>query len=458
MTVAGSDSGGGAGIEADLKTFAALGVFGACAVTAVTAQNTRGVYEVHPIPPSTVERQIEAVLADVPVQAAKTGMLHSAETMRVVAEAISQHRLRAVVDPVLRAGTGAPLVREGDEKALVETVIPVALVVTPNRQEAEIITGLRIKNAEDLRKAAKSIARLGPEAVVVKGGHMGGETVVDLLYHRGRFRTFKKPRVDVEPHGAGCAFSAAVAAYLALGRGVAEAVAGAEDFVRDAVAFHLEVGRGRAPVNPMAHLYREAERFRVLEDVSAAARTIEEHPEFLPHVAEVGMQIAMALPYASTVGDVAAVEGRIVRFRGAARAAGPVGFGASSHMARVILTAAGHDPAVRAALNLRYDPELVEALEKTGFKVSGFDRRLEPRGVKAAEGGTLAWGVEEAIRAAERVPDAVYDLGEVGKEPMIRVLGASATNAVEKALTAIKALRGGATAPEAAERRVKPVS
>jgi len=443
MTIAGSDSGGGAGIEADLKTFASLGVFGTCAVTAITAQNTKGVYEIFPIPPRMVERQIEAVLEDIPIKAAKTGMLYSKEIMNVVAEAIDRHKLRVVVDPVFRAGTGDLLIRVEDKEALIKVVVPRSFVVTPNKHEAEDIAQLKIKTVDEMKKAASSIVRLGAKAVVVKGGHLGGTNVIDVLYYDGEFKTFTKPRVEMEAHGGGCAFSAAIAAYLALDCDVVEAVTKAEEFMQNAIMFGLVVGEGRVPVNPMATLFNEAEKHRVLENVSKAVRMIEDHPEFLPYMAEVGMQVAMALPYASTKWHVAAVEGRIVKLGGRAKAVGYVKFGASDHVARIVLTAMKHDPSKRAALNLRYDQDLVEAFKKTGRVVSSFDRRLEPPEVKAMEGGTLVWGVEEAIKAAGRVPDVVYDIGEVGKEPMIRVLGNSAMDVVEKALASTKLRKHG---------------
>ncbi|MGQ9461015.1 MAG: bifunctional hydroxymethylpyrimidine kinase/phosphomethylpyrimidine kinase [Candidatus Bathyarchaeaceae archaeon] len=438
MTIAGSDSGGGAGIEADLKTFAALEVFGTCAVTALTAQNTRGVYDIFAIPPRMVEKQIEAVLEDIPVKVAKTGMLYSKEIMNVVAEAIDRHKLRVVCDPVFRAGTGDLLIREEDKEALVEAVIPRSFVVTPNRHEAEDIVQLKIKTIDDMKKAASEIAKLGAKAVVVKGGHLGGDKVTDVLYYDGEFKIFTKPRVGVEAHGAGCVFSAAIAAYLALDHDVVEAVTKAEEFMQNAITYGIKVGRGRVPVNPMATLFNEAEKLRVLENVSEAAKMIEDHSEFLPYLAEVGMQVAMALPYASTKWHVAAVEGRIVRFGEKAKAVGCVKFGASDHVARIVLTAMKHDSSKRAALNLRYDQDLVEAFKKLRQMVSTFDRRLEPKEAKAMEGGTLVWGVEEAIKAAGGVPDIIYDLGEVGKEPMIRVLGNSAMGVVEKALASIK--------------------
>ena len=443
MTIAGSDSCGGAGVEADLKTFAALGVFGTCAITAITAQNTQGVYDILPIPPRMVERQIEVVLEDIPVKAAKTGMLYSKEIMEAVAEVIDRHELRVVVDPVFRAGTGGLLIREEDKESLIEAVVPRSFVITPNKHEAEDIAQMKIETIDDMKKAASIIGKLGAKAVVVKGGHLEGADVTDVLYHGDELKIFTKPRVKVEAHGGGCTFSAAIAAYLAQDYDVVEAVTEAEEFMQSAIAFGLRVGKGRVPVNPMGSLFNEAERHRVLEDVSAAAEMIEEHSEFLPYMAEVGMQVAMALPYASTKRHVAAVEGRIVKFGGRARAVGCVKFGVSDHVARIILTAMKHDPSRRAALNLRYDQDILEAFKKLGRVVSSFDRGLEPSEVKAMEGGTLVWGVEEAVKAVGGVPDVVYDLGEVGKEPMIRVLGNSATEVVEKALASIKLRKQG---------------
>jgi len=441
LTIAGSDSGGGAGMQADLKTFAALGIFGTCAITAITAQNTQGVYEILPVPPQIVEGQIEAVLKDIPVKAAKTGMLYSGAIMEVVAEAIDRHKLRVVVDPVFQAGTGDLLIHERDKETLIEKIVPRAFILTPNRPEAEEIAQVKINDVEDMRRAAKHIAKLGAKAVVVKGGHLERAGVTDVLYYEGEFKIFKKPRVEVNVHGGGCAFSAAITAYLTLDHNTVEAVTKAEQFMQNIITFDWRVGGGKVPVNPMAHLYNEAEKFRVLENVSSAASMVEAHSEFLPYIAEVGTQVAMALPYASTPQQVAAVEGRILKFHDKAKTVGAVRFGASSHVARIILTAMKHDPSSRAALNLRYDAELVKAFKRTGCMVSSFDRKLEPPSVKALEGGTLVWGVEKAIIDVGRVPDVIYDLGEVGKEPMIRVLGSSAISVVEKTLTSVLAVK-----------------
>jgi len=442
LTIAGSDSGGGAGIQADLKTFSALGVFGTCAITAVTAQNTLGVHEVFPLPASLVKSQVEAVVEDLKVKEGKTGMLYSKETIETVAELIDRYNLNLVVDPVFRAGSGDLLIREEAKKALINSLVPRALVVTPNKFEAEDIAQTRIETAEDMKSAAEKIVDLGAKAVVVKGGHLEGKTVTDILYYDGDLKIFTKPRLDVKPHGGGCSFSAAIAAYLALGHDVPDAVNKAEKFMEKTLRFGLKVGRGRVPVNPMAHLYNEAEKFHVLKNVSVAAKMIEDHTELSQYLAEVGTQVAMALSYASSKWEVAAIPGRIVRFEGKPKAVGCAKFGASNHLARVILTAMKYDRTVRAVVNLRYNQKLIEAFRKLGFQVSSFDRSREPPEIKEVEGKTLVWGVDEAAKAVGgKLPDVIYDLGEVGKEPMIRIFGKSATDAVEKILIALRKVK-----------------
>jgi len=439
MTIAGSDSGGGAGVEADLKTFSALGVFGTCVITAITAQNTRGVHEIFPVPPRLVERQIEVVLDDMPVKIVKTGMLYSRETMKAVSESIDRHRLRAVVDPVLRAGTGDALIYESDEEVLIRLLVPRAHVLTPNIPEAEVIAGMRIGSLEDMQEAAQKIAELGAQAVVVKGGHLKPENgrVCDIFYHGGTFDVFKKAYLDIKPHGGGCVFSAAIAAHLARGAGLTEAVERAEGFTEHSISHSLSAGSGRTPVNPMADLYNKSEMICVLKDVEKAAETIEAERGFLPFIAEVGTQVAMALPYPCSEMDVVAIEGRIARFRGKAKAVGPARFGASRHIAQIILTVAKYSSDMRAAANFHYNAKAADAFKTAGFKVSSFDRSLEPSETKSVEGRSLSWGTEQAIRSFGGVPDMIFDKGEVGKEPMIRVLGRTATEVVGKALKSI---------------------
>ena len=252
LTVAGSDSGGGAGIQADLKTFAVLGVHGTSAITAITAQNTMGVTDILELPVALVLAQIDAVVEDIGVQAAKTGMLASAAIVDAVAEAVRRHRIaNLVVDPVMVAKGGARLLRDDAVDALRERMLPLAAVVTPNIPEAEVLVGRRIASLEDRRAAARELVAMGARAAIVKGGHADGDAV-DVYFDGTDLVELRAERVaTANTHGSGCVFSAAITAHLARGEKLVAAVAEAKSFITHAIASSLRIGHGHGPVNPV---------------------------------------------------------------------------------------------------------------------------------------------------------------------------------------------------------------
>jgi hydroxymethylpyrimidine/phosphomethylpyrimidine kinase len=256
LTIAGSDSGGGAGIQADLKTFAAHGAFGTSVLTAVTAQNTRGVQAVHPIPPDIVEAQVTSVLDDFDVVATKTGMLARLEIVQIVAACAASGRLRnLVVDPVMVATSGDRLLDQVAETAYLELLFPHALVITPNLAEAGALLGRALRTVEDAERAAMQLSETGAEWVVVKGGHLTGSEAVDVVVHDGEVRLLRQPRVPTaNVHGTGCTFAAAIAAQLALGRAPWEALVAAKHYLTRALvaAAQWRLGEGDGPVH---HLY-----------------------------------------------------------------------------------------------------------------------------------------------------------------------------------------------------------
>lgn len=257
LTIAGSDSGGGAGIEADLKTFAALGVYGTAAITGVTAQNTLGVQAVELVSPEMVERQIDSVLSDIGTDAAKTGMLGSAGIVRAAARALRRWRVeRLVVDPVMVARGGEPLLEPEAREAVTGEILPLALVVTPNLPEASALTGRPVRTWADMEEAARRIHALGPRWVVVKGGHLAEGRAVDLVYDGQGFFELDGERVDTRhTHGTGCTFSAAIAAGLARGLDVPAALQRAKKVISWAIAHAPGIGGGHGPTNHFfAHL------------------------------------------------------------------------------------------------------------------------------------------------------------------------------------------------------------
>ncbi len=251
LTIAGSDSGGGAGIQADLKTFAAHGAYGMSVVTAVTAQNTIGVTAVHEVPPEIVAAQIDAVLGDIGADAIKIGMVASAPIARAVADRLRAHRgLPVVLDPVMVAQSGDALLRDDAVAALRDELLPLATVVTPNLPEAERLTGRPLRDEAERASAARALAASGP-AALVKGGHdASAPLIVDLLWHDGELHRFAHPRIPTpSTHGTGCTLSSAIAARLARGEAVPRAVAGAISYLQRALAAAYPIGRGQGPVD-----------------------------------------------------------------------------------------------------------------------------------------------------------------------------------------------------------------
>lgn len=254
LTIAGSDSCGGAGIQADLKTFAALGVYGMSAITAVTAQNTQGVFAVQEIDEEIVAGQIDCLFADIEIDAVKIGMVSSIPIIRTIAACLKKHQARhVVVDPVMISKSDYDLMRPESKKELIESLLPVAEVVTPNLHEAQLILGREITTVGEMEKAARDLASLGPGSVLVKGGHLEGDAV-DVLYDGKVITCFSRERIPTtNTHGTGCTYSSAIAAYLAQGQPVREAVKLAKEYITGAITHSFPLGKG---VGPTHHFYR----------------------------------------------------------------------------------------------------------------------------------------------------------------------------------------------------------
>jgi len=250
LTIAGSDSGGGAGIQGDLKTFCSLDLYGATVVTAVTAQNTVGVHSILPIPPEIVGEQIDAVLSDIGADACKTGMLVNAEIVHTVAECLNKYEVKnLVVDPVMIAKGGAKLLDDNAVETLKNELFPLALVVTPNVPEAEILSGVSISCPDDMIQAAAQILKTGVEVVIVKGGHLDGDAT-DLIYTKDEQHFLRSARIMTRcTHGTGCTFSAAITAYLTRGMEIIDAIKCAKTYITQAIITAKEIGKGHAPTN-----------------------------------------------------------------------------------------------------------------------------------------------------------------------------------------------------------------
>jgi hydroxymethylpyrimidine/phosphomethylpyrimidine kinase len=472
LTIAGSDSGGGAGIQADLKTFASLGVYGMSAITSITAQNTVGVQGIHDLPPKFVALQIDSVVSDIGVDAAKTGMLSSSAIIETVASRVKKYKIpNLVIDPVMYAKSGDALLRPDARDTLIKKLLPLSTLITPNISEAEFISGIKIKGIKDMKKAAKKIKEMVGADVLVKGGHLeiaspepalndeirllryarndkseGARNdigkAVDILYTDGEFYTFESERIDTRnTHGTGCTYSAAIASELAKGRSLYNAVKRAKDFITSAIKNSIEIGKGRGPTNPIAELYRDAEKYRMLKEMETAIEKLKDAKIGIL-IPEVQSNMAYALPDAKGFEDVMAIPGRIIKYGDDIATISRPELGASRHIASIVLTAIKFDSTKRAVMNIKYSPEIINICKRLNLTIGSFNRKNEPKKLKTKEGSSLEWGTEKTIRESGFVPDVIYDTGDIGKEPMVRVIAENPESLSRKIVSINKQLIG----------------
>lgn len=432
LAIAGSDSGGGAGIQADLKAFAATGVHGATAITSVTSQHTRGVERVDPLPIDGVTGQIEAVFDDFDVQAVKTGMLHSPLVVERVADALKDREVPVVVDPVMVATSGDALMEENLEEAL-QRLAATTTLVTPNRVELKKLTGVSIQTSEDVERATDAMLEQGWNAVLAKGGHADADPVVDVFATGKERAEITYPRIDASFHGAGCTYSSLIAGLMARGHELGQAVHEARARMQRALERAYRPGGGPRVLDALeTHQPGPPEGAPLSQ---AAWRLAALLPRGL--VPEVGTNMAYVPGRARDPEQMLGLSRRITRTRDGTTPPGPVTQGGSSHVARALLAARDVNPDLRAAANLAYREDLLDTARETGLIVARFDREKEPEEASS----TMAWGT---TRALKRTPDAdlVVDEGAKGKEPMSRVLATSTSRLVEKVKSVINELDG----------------
>ncbi|MBN1280263.1 MAG: bifunctional hydroxymethylpyrimidine kinase/phosphomethylpyrimidine kinase [Candidatus Thermoplasmatota archaeon] len=433
LTIAGSDSSGGAGIQADLKAFAYLGVHGTTVVTCVTAQNTQHVHSIKKVPLSVINNQLDSVREDFPVAAVKTGMLYSKDIIKAVGKKLAQMQLHPVVDPVMVATSGDTLADADYVAALQKDILPDSLMITANIPEASALTGAEIRTRADVQNACKNLASFGPQYVLVKGGHFTDELVVDVLYDGKEFHKFILPRIaEKQAHGSGCTLSALITGLLAQGTHPVEAVQKAKHIVWGMIHQGYTPGKGadvlnHAPSVLVPPLLRRNDQFTVwLELTDAVQQLITMLPPwFIP---EVGMNFVYALPLASTRDEVCAIDGRIIKHKERPLLCGTLEFGVSKHVASIVLAAMEFNPTIRSALNIRFTQKTVDLCGTIGLVIGTFERTHEP----ATAVSTMDWGTKQAITTLGRTPDIIYDKGGMGKEPMIRILGTNPSDVLMK--------------------------
>jgi len=432
LTIAGFDQTSGAGITQDLGIFFSLGLHGLSLLTCIVVQGPNGVKDVYPIPDKQFRAMAASLQRDVNIDGIKIGAALDEPHVKILSDLLPDNReIPVVIDPIVAAKNGRRLITETGLKTLITSIFPKATAVTPNLDEASVILGKTVKTPEDMVACGKAILKAGPKAVVVKGGHLQGEPA-DILFDGKETTVWKKKRIRREIHGTGCVVSSLLTAFLVHGYSIKEAFLAAERLTEDLIKesyriseegyFYTSAGllKGRlaAKWSVFRALKEAKERFCLLNLV-----------ECIP---EVQMNIGYAVETPNGTEDVAAFPGRIGRHEGKVYFKGEPDFGASSHVARLIVNIAKYHPSVRACANVRYDRAFLKRARDKGLHVVFFDRKQEPGRIKQTEGKSLDFLVDRVARSTENPPDIIYDEGDVGKEPIIRLFARDPLELINK--------------------------
>lgn len=423
LSIAGSDSSSGAGIQADLKTLSSLGTYGCSAITAITVQNTKNIFEVFPIPSEIVIRQINSILNDIRIDAIKIGMVYDEIIINKIFKILKNINIPIIVDPIFTSTSGKNLIKYEAIKALTKKILPIATIITPNINEATQLSGIDIKNKEDLVKSLTKMKKLGPKNVIVKGGHLLSEHSIDtLIDDKLNIIEFSNSRISIpENHGSGCNFSAALSAYISQGYEIPIACKLANEFINSVLKNLLYIGKGYPVTDTALTTSSSAFKFHVIEELSIAINELEAITDVGKLIPETQSNFAYAIPNATSIKEVAGIKGRIVRIDQKVKASSCIEFGATQHIASAVISYMNINPLMRAGFNIKYDKKIIELLQSF-MKVSEYNRRLEPQKLKEKEGYTIQWGVKKAILKDKEVR-GIYHKGDIGKEPMIILFG-----------------------------------
>lgn len=422
LTIAGHDLSSGAGIIKDSEIFSALQCHPLTVPTALVIQGPKGVRDVSPVPPERLEQMLRTVMEEIPPDGIKIGVACDVDQVEVIADFLkTQKDVPIVLDPVLSAKNGHPLLSKEGLKVLVEKILPAVSLITPNIEEAAILTALEVVDRETMETAVHMLRGMGVKSVLIKGGHISGEPTDLLLDEENRTAWWTRKRINRIIHGTGCTLSSLMLAFLVNGFPLFEAFRQAEKSIDEMLRNSYQVGPEGYFYTSLTFLKIESnERWKV---ISALKKAMEKFMllNMADLIPEVQMNFGYAIPNAKGVEDVAAFPGRIGRHQGRVFVKGEPSFDSSSHVARLILTYMKSFPFMRACANVRFGKDILDLAEEKGMTIVFADRSKEPDRLKEKEGKSLDFLVGEALKGVETPPDIIYDVGDRGKEPIIRL-------------------------------------
>ena len=418
LSIGGSDPSSGAGIQSDIKTFSNHDVYGFTVVTAITSQNTRKVTSVEPVSAKSLMAQIDSILSDFHIDAIKIGMVYNSQIIKVIHSKLRKFKVPIIVDPIIKSTTGAILLKKNALQDYKKMIIPLADVITPNKYEAKVLSGI-----SNMNKSAKKIQSMGAKCVIITGATSSNGKISDFILEENIEYIISGKKIPIRNHGSGCNYSASITVSLANGNTIRNAVKTAKDYVYQSIKHSKNIGKGmnithKNISNGMRELSDSINHFKQIKNIYKV-------------IPECQTNFVFAKKNPRGVMDVLGVSGRLVKSGKEVVTAGEIVYGGSQHVGTAVIQVNKKFPEIRSGLNIKYDAKIISKAKKSKFTILSYDRNREPQKSKQKENSSISWGITSSLNA--KSPDIIYHKGDIGKEPMILIFGKNPDDVVKKA-------------------------
>ena len=426
LSIAGSDPSSGAGIQSDVKTFTSLGARAFTTITSITSQNTTKFGNVEPISSKMIKSQIDSIFSDFNIDAIKIGMVYNSAIIKTIYSKLSKVKIPVILDPVLKSTTGGTLLKKNAFNDYKKFLVPLSFIITPNLVEASILSGIKIKNKQDLLNSATKIKKLGVKNVVITGADLEKNTISDFILEGEKNYSISGKKLKLINHGSGCNFSAALTVAIAEGKTVNNSVKFAKKYTFDSIKNSVKIGKGVRITNSRVKF---DDNKKILENAINDFRNLKNIHTLIP---ECQTNFVYSKKKIKTIKDVLGVSGRIVKAGKDIVVAGTIEYGGSKHVGSALLEIHKKFPQIRSALNIKYNSDLIKKCRKKSFVIKDYNRNKEPDKIKRKENSSIPWGIKQAIKKSTFPPDVIYHKGDFGKEAMIIIFGNTPIEVIKK--------------------------
>ena len=417
LTIGGSDPSSGAGIQSDIRTFSDFGAYGFTVITAITSQNTKHVSNIEPVSIKSLKTQLNSVLSDFHIDGIKIGMVYNSDIIKIIHSKLRTSDVPIIVDPIIKATTDSTLLKKNALNYYKKMIIPLADVITPNKHEAKILSGIT-----NVRKAAKQIQTLGAESVIITGISTSKGKISDFILEKEKEYQITGKMIPIRNHGSGCNYSASIAVSLAKQNTLRHAVKTAKNYVYNSIKNSKNIGKGVR----ITHQNISSEKMELIESINGF-KQIKNVYKIIP---ECQTNFVFAKKKPKTIKDVLGVSGRLVKSGREVLTAGEIIYGGSYHVGTAVIQVNKKFPNIRSGLNIKFNPKIISKARSRGLTVLNYDRSKESKKSKQQEGSSIKWGVNHALKS--KPPDLVYHKGDMGKEPMILIFGEKPNDIIKK--------------------------